>query len=112
MLSMNISFENFKQLEIRVGRIESAENIDGSEKLLKLGVDFGESGKKQILAGLAKFYSPSEIIGIEAVFAFNLEPRKLMGLESQGMILAVDGKNGKPILLKPSEEVDPGNMVK
>ena len=109
---MTISFEDFKKLEIRVGRIESAENIEGSEKLLKLSVDFGEQGKRQILAGLAKHYSPAELIGIEAFFAFNLEPRILMGLESQGMILAVDGKDGKPILLKPAEDVTPGNMVK
>lgn len=107
-----INIEDFKKLEIRVGRIESAENIDGSEKLLKLAVDFGEFGKRQILAGLAKHYPPIELIGIEAFFAFNLEPRTLMGLESQGMILAVDGKDGKPILLRPAEEVGPGNMVK
>ena len=107
-----ISFEDFKKLEIRVGRIESAENIEGSEKLLKLLVDFGEQGKRQILAGLAKYYQPIDLTDLEAVFAFNLEPRTLMGLESQGMILAVDGKNGKPILLKPAEDVEPGSMVK
>jgi methionine--tRNA ligase beta chain len=107
-----IPFEDFKKLEIRVGRIESAENIEGSEKLLKLCVDFGEFGKRQILAGLAKHYLTTELIGIKAFFAFNLEPRNLMGLESQGMILAVDGKDWKPILLKPAEDVEPGSMVK
>mgnify|MGYP001570390025 CR=1 FL=1 len=107
-----VNIEDFKKLEIRVGRIESAEAIEGSEKLLKLSVNFGEFGKKQILAGLAKYYSLSDLIGLEVFFAFNLEPRTLMGLESQGMILAVDGKSGKPVLLKPSEDVEPGNMVK
>lgn len=109
---MTISLDDFKKLELRVGRIESTENIEDSEKLLKLRVNFGEFGERQILAGLAKHYQPADLIGLEAIFAFNLEPRKMMGLESQGMILAVGGNEGKPILLKPAGDVPPGNMVK
>lgn len=111
-----ISFEDFKKLDIRVGKILSAEKIDGSNKLLKLDVYFGtgETGEginRQIVAGIAQFYEADELAGKEAVFAFNLAPRTLKGTESQGMILAAS--NGEsPVLLTPDKEVLPGSMVK
>ena len=108
---MEISFEDFKKVELRVGQIKSADSMAGSEKLLKLMVNFGEFGQKQILAGLAKNYSPDSLTGIKAIFVFNLEPRKLMGLESQGMILAADSADG-PVILKPEKDAPPGSMVK
>lgn len=108
---MEISFEDFKKIELRIGLIKSAEPVDGSEKLLKLGVDFGELGERQILAGLAKNYSVDLLAGTKAVFVFNLEPRKLMGLESQGMILATDSPEG-PVILKPEKDAPAGSMVK
>ena len=77
---MPISFEDFKKIELRIGQIKSAEKVEDSEKLLKLIVDFGEAGERQILAGLAKTYTPDSLIGVRAVFVFILEPRKLMGL--------------------------------
>src|SRR3989344_6796458 len=94
-----INFEDFKKLEIRIGKILSATPIERSDKLLKLEVDFGLSGtgeplRRQILAGIATFYAPEELIGKECPFVYNLAPRALMGLESQGMILCPSDRDG------------------
>jgi methionine--tRNA ligase beta chain len=104
---MNISFEDFKKCEMRIGTIVVAELVEGSEKLLRLEVDFGEDvGKRQILSGIAKFYTPEEMLGKQLPFIVNLEPRKMMGLESQGMLIAAD--NNGPVLLFPNREVVEG----
>lgn len=105
-----ITLEEFKKAEIKVGKIISAENIEGSEKLLKLMVDFGLE-QRQILSGIAKFYEASSIVGKSALFIINLEPRKMMGLESHGMLLAADSESG-PVILFPEKEVPPGSLVK
>ncbi len=105
-----IKFENFQKIDLRVGEIVKAEKIEGSEKLLKLIVDLG-SEKRQIVAGIAKEYSVDELIGKEIVVVANLEPKKLMGIESQGMLLAADFE-GKPVILIPEKKVPPGAKVK
>ena len=105
-----ITLEEFKKAEIKIGKIISAEKIEGSEKLLKLMVDFG-SEQRQILSGIAKFYDSSVLIGKEALFITNLEPRSMMGLESHGMLLAVDSESG-PVLLYPEKEVRPGSNLR
>lgn len=105
-----ITFEDFKKLDIRIGKILTAEKVEGSDKLLKLEVDFGEE-KRQIVAGIAEFYAIESLIGREAPFAFNLEPRILRGIESQGMILAASAE-GRPVLLHPREDVPPGSIVR
>ncbi len=106
---MNASLEDFKKLDIRIGKIISAEPIEGSEKLLKLQVDFGEF-TRQIFSGIAKFYTPEELTGKECPFIVNLEPREIMGLESQGMLMAAD-VDGKAVLLHPDKEVPEGSRV-
>jgi methionine--tRNA ligase beta chain len=105
-----ITFEDFKKLDIRIGRVISSEKIAGADKLLKLEVDFGAE-KRQIIAGIAEVYSPEQIVGKEIPVLTNLEPRKIRGIESQGMIIAVD-VDGKPILLHPDKEVAPGSIVR
>src|SRR6185369_2681947 len=91
---------DFKKVEITVGEILSAEPIEGSEKLLKLKVGFGELGERQVLSGIAKFFpNPSELVGKRVPFATNLAPRMMMGLESQAMILATGGEEGNPFSL-------------
>jgi tRNA-binding EMAP/Myf-like protein len=125
-----ISFEDFKKLDIRMGKIISAERIDGSDKLLKLEVDFGfESVKievmgqeavkeesipirRQILAGIAQFYAPEALAGKECPFAYNLAPRTMKGLESQGMLMCPSDEAGRPVLLHPDKEVPPGIIIK
>lgn len=105
-----INFEDFKKLDIRIGKIISAEKVEGSDKLLKLEVDFGEE-KRQIIAGLAQFYAPEALVGKQCPFAYNLAPRMLKGLESQGMILC-PSDNGNPVLLHPDKEIPSGSTVK
>ena len=130
-----ISFDDFKKLDIRIGKILSAEKVEGSDKLLKLLVDFGtesveiktmdmaenEGGeavkteaipvKRQIIAGIAQFYAPEALIGKECPFVYNLAPRMLKGLESQGMILCPSGEAG-PVLLHPDKEIPAGSIIK
>jgi methionine--tRNA ligase beta chain len=105
-----IKFDDFAKLEIRIGKILSAEKVENSNKLLKLEVDFGDE-KRQIIAGLAKFYASEDLVGKECPFAFNLEPKSLGGLESQGMILCPSNETG-PVLLHPDKPVLPGAKIK
>ncbi len=105
-----ISFEEFSKIELKVGTVTSAEIVEESEKLIKLQVDLGEEEPRQVLAGIKKWYKPEGLVGKQVIVVANLEPRQLMGIESQGMILAVEGKDGLA-LIQPSEEVDPGTLV-
>ena len=104
-----INFEDFKKLDLKVARIIEAERVENSEKLLKLKIDLGDE-KRQIVAGLGKTYSPETLRGKEIVVIINLEPRRLLGIESQGMLLAAD--NNEPILLIPEKEVPPGTKIR
>lgn len=105
-----INFEDFLKVEIKIGKVLTAARVEGSEKLIKMEVDFGAE-KRQILAGIGKTYDPDFLINKEMPFVFNLEPRNLMGFESQGMILAADSGEG-PVILFPEREVPPGSVVK
>lgn len=105
-----IEFDDFKKLELRVGKIETAEAVPGSEKLVKLTVDIGTE-KKQILAGIAKQYAPEALVGRQIVVVANLAPRMMMGLESQGMLLAAHDTEGGAVLLMPDKEVLPGSAI-
>lgn len=105
----NISFEDFKKVEIRIGKIIEAEKIEDSDKLLKLQVDFGDE-KRQIVSGIAQFYEPASLIGKECPFVFNLASKNLRGVESQGMILAADDEG--PVLMSPDRDIKPGSVVK
>lgn len=91
-LMNEITFDDFLKIDIRTGTIVSAERVTKSNKLLKLQVNFGELGIRQIVTGIGKEFDPVNITGIRIVAVVNLQPRKLMGLESNGMILAVQGK--------------------
>lgn len=107
-----ISYSEFQNVDLRIGKILSARRVRNSEKLLKLIVDVGpEIGERQIIAGIGKVYEPETIIGHEIVVVINLESRSLMGLESQRMLLAADDESG-PILLKPDKDALPGAKIK
>ena len=107
-----ISYPEFQNVDMRVGKVLSAERVEGSEKLLKLKVDIGlEIGERQIIAGIGKVYDPEIMVGREIVVVVNLEPRSLMGLESQGMLLAADDESG-PILLGLNKDSLPGAKIK
>jgi methionine--tRNA ligase beta chain len=106
-----ISIDDFKKVEITVGKIISAEKIDGADKLLKLSVDFGTE-TRQILSGIALHYEdPSLLIGKKFPFVTNLEPRTIRGLQSNGMILAVSDLEGGFALLEPNSDILQGSRL-
>jgi methionyl-tRNA synthetase len=105
-----IDLNEFARLDLRIGKIENAERIEGSKKLIKLDVDVGDE-MRQLVAGIAEDYNPKDLISKLVPVLVNLKPAKLMGVESRGMILAVDVK-GKPILLHPDKEVPAGSRVR
>jgi len=105
-----ISLEEFMKIDLRVGKIISAERVPGTEKLIKLIVDIGDE-KRQIIAGIAPWYSPEKLVGKNIVVVANLQPKKIRGLESEGMLLAADAPN-KPVLLTVIEDVPPGTRVR
>jgi len=104
-----INFEDFDKADLRVAKIVEAERVEGSDKLLKLQVDLGEE-KRQILAGIGKAYTPEELVEKSVVIIVNLEPRMMMGLESQGMVLAVKDSENLSVLI-PEKQVVPGSKI-
>ncbi len=107
-----ITIDDFKNVDLRVGRVMIAERVEGSEKLLRMEVDLGEETKRQILAGIGKAYSVEEIVGKEFVFVANLAPRMMMGLESQGMLLATGETAEEVVVLTPQKDVPPGSRIR
>ena len=105
-----ISFDDFSKMDIRVGTILTAERVEKSKKLLKLQVDTGIN-KRTVMSGIAEHFSPEQIIGKQVTILINLAPRKIMGVESQGMILMAEDKDGKLKLLQPNETVSAGSTV-
>jgi methionyl-tRNA synthetase len=107
-----INLEQLRQIDLRVGRVIAAERVEGSEKLLKLQVDLGEeAGPRQILSGVAKWYAPEDMVGVQVVAVANLEPRMIMGLESQGMLLAANREDGAAVLLTALSDVPAGSKI-
>jgi methionyl-tRNA synthetase len=104
---MSISFDDFSKVELKIAKVLDASPIEKSEKLLKLQVDLG-SEQRQIVAGLGKTYSPEELVGKSIVVVTNLEPRSLMGEESNGMVLAA---SDLPVTLIPDRDVEPGTSI-
>ena len=109
MLSQ-ISIEDFAKIQMRVGQVLEAERIEGSRKLLKLRVDIGFE-VRQVVAGIAEVYDPASLLNKKVVIIANLKPAKLMGVESNGMIVAAS-VDGKPVLATFAEEVSNGSLLK
>jgi methionyl-tRNA synthetase len=107
-----IGIEDFAKVEMRVGQIQTAERIPGADKLLKLTVDIGTE-VRQICAGIAQYYEPEKLIGRKVAVVTNLAPRKLRGVESNGMIVAASvGPEGRPVLAGFLEDVEVGARLK
>jgi methionyl-tRNA synthetase len=107
-----IGIEDFAKVELRVGVVKSAEKIAGADKLLKVMVDIGDE-VRQVLAGIAPAYAPEELVGRKVVVVTNLAPRKMRGVESNGMLLAASaGPDGKPVLCTFAEDIPAGAKVK
>lgn len=106
-----ISFDDFAKVELRVGKVVSAEILEKSEKLLKLKVDFGEENPRQVISGIRKqFEDPTQLIDQTFVFVTNLVPRPIMGLESQAMIIAGKSEGGLA-LMSPTIDLPPGTLL-
>lgn len=105
-----IEFPDFMKVNLKVARVIEAEPVEGSDKLMKLQVKIGDESR-QIVAGIKKVYSPEDLIGRQVVVVYNLKPAKLMGIESQGMLLAADDADGNAILLQPEKEAPEGSSV-
>ncbi|WP_315341170.1 methionine--tRNA ligase [Hoylesella oralis] len=106
-----IAFGDFEKLDIRVGRIKHCERVKKANKLLKFTIDDGSGTDRIIVSGIAKFYEPEELIGKDVCFIANLAPRKLMGIESQGMILSAENFDGNLSVTTVMREVKPGSPV-
>ena len=106
-----IEFDDFTKVDLRVAVVKEAEKVEKSKKLLRLIVDAGEAEPRQILAGISEHYAPEDLIGRRVVIVANLKPRKLMGLESQGMVLAASDDNGLSVL-GVDKDVEPGSSAK
>jgi len=105
-----ITYEQFKEVETRVGTIVEAEKVLKADKLLKLTVDLGEEDVRTIVSGIAEHFSPEDIIDTQACFVTNLEPREIFGIESQGMILAIRDEDGVS-LVRPDRKVPVGSTI-
>ena len=106
---MSATIDDLMRLDLRVGRIIEAEAVEGTNKLIRVVVDLGDYGKRQIITGIRPRYKPEELVGKYVVVAAGLKPKKIRGLESQGMILAADAE--KPVFIVPEEEVKPGTRI-
>ena len=106
-----VAFSDFEKLDIRVGRVEHCERVKKADKLLKFTIDDGSGTPRTIVSGIAKFYALEELIGKDVCFIANLAPRKLMGIESQGMILSAENFDGNLSLATVMREVKPGSAV-
>ncbi len=121
-----VKYEEFKKMDIRVGTIKEVEAVPDTDKLLKCMIDFGEveeigegedvtatSKLRQIVSGIKEYYPDIEnLVGKQVLYIVNLEPRKIKGYDSNGMLMAVDGLDGKPVFLIPEGEVAPGAQVR
>ena len=107
---MEISFDEFQKLDLRVGKIVEANQISGSRNLIRMIVDFGTE-KRQAVAGLLQYYKPENLAGRKCFFILNLQRRKMMGVESQCMILAAEDEKGNVIVLQPEKDIAEGSRI-
>jgi methionyl-tRNA synthetase len=105
-----ITLQDFMKIQLKIGKVMDAERVKKSDKLIRLQVDTGEM--RQIVAGIGKAYTPEDLLGKKIVVVTNLQPAKLMGVESNGMLLAATGADGVPVILTPEKEVEQGSKIK
>ncbi|MES2224830.1 MAG: methionine--tRNA ligase subunit beta [Patescibacteria group bacterium] len=107
-----ITIDDFAKITAKIGKVVAAEAVPDSDKLIRFELDFGEEKPRQILSAIREWYpEPELLIGKQMLFVVNLAPRKMRGLESNGMLMAVDGIDGAPVFLVPEKEVTPGATV-
>jgi len=107
---LEIPFDEFQKLDLRVGRIIDASQIQGSRNLIRMIVDFGTE-KRQAVAGLLQWYKPENLLGKKCAFILNLQRRKMMGVESQCMIFAAEDDKGNVVVLQPEKDIAEGSKI-
>jgi len=108
---MEIPFEDFQKLDLRVGKITEANQIPNSRNLIRMMVDFGTE-QRQAVAGLLQWYKPEDLVGKKCVFILNLQRRKMMGVESQCMIFAAEDEAGNVVVLQPEKDIAEGSRIR
>ena len=103
-----VSIDDFAKLDLRLGKIVEAEEVEGSDKLIKCLVDFGDLGERTIVSGIKAYRSPEDLIGNKYLYITNLKPRKIFGIESQGMLVAAHDENDNFAMLVPDADVETG----
>ncbi|MCK5588748.1 MAG: hypothetical protein KAI16_00350 [Candidatus Pacebacteria bacterium] len=111
VLDGKITFDTFSKVELRIGEIKFAKKVENSDRLLQLIVSFNEDESRQIISGIADSYAPEEIVGKQALFVTNIEPRRIFNLESDGMILGVRDIHGKFSMLSADKEISIGTKA-
>jgi methionyl-tRNA synthetase len=106
-----ITIDDFMKVDLRVAKVLAAEKVPNSRKLVKLSIDAGTE-QRTLVAGIAEAYEPEQLVGRTIVMVFNLKPAKLMGIESNGMVLAASPDGGKPALVSFDQEIAPGTRVR
>jgi methionine--tRNA ligase beta chain len=107
---MEVSFEDFQKLDLRIGKITEANQIPNSRNLIRMMVDFGTE-QRQAVAGLLQWYKPEDLVGKKCVFILNLQRRKMMGVESQCMIFAAEDEVGNVVVLQPEKDIAEGSRI-
>ena len=107
---MEISFDEFQKLDIRIGKITEANQIPSSRNLIRMIVDFGTE-KRQAVAGLLQWYKPEDLVGKKCAFILNLQRRKMMGVESECMIFAAEDDKGNVVVLQPERDIAQGARI-
>jgi methionine--tRNA ligase beta chain len=107
---LEIPFDEFQKLDLRIGKITEANQIPGSRNLIWMTVDFGTE-KRQAVAGLLQWYKPEQLVGKKGAFILNLQRRKMMGVESQCMIFAAEDDKGNVVVLQPEKDIAEGSKI-
>ncbi|HTD76328.1 MAG TPA: methionine--tRNA ligase subunit beta [Chloroflexota bacterium] len=107
-----ISIDTFAQIDLRVGQVVRAERVPNADKLLRLEVDLAEPEPRQLLAGVAEWYAPEGLVGQKILVVANLQPRRMRGLESRGMLLAASADDGRPLLATVPPETPNGSRLR
>jgi methionine--tRNA ligase beta chain len=110
VFKVEISFEEFQKLDLRIGKITEANQIPNSKNLMRLMVDFGTE-QRQAVAGLLRWYQPEDLVGKKCVFILNLQKRTMLGVESQCMILAAEDDEGNVVVLQPEKDIVEGSKI-
>ena len=110
-MSIEIPFDEFQKLDLRIGKIVEAAQIPGSRNLIKMMIDFGTE-KRQAVAGLLKWYKPEDLVGKKCAFILNLQHRVMMGVESQCMIFAAEDEAGNVVVLQPEKDIAEGSKIR